>query len=190
MSVQAITWALSIKTGSPNHKWVLVALSNYANSDGESWYSQKRIGEDTELGRRSVMRSLAFLELHGLLSRTKRYRADGTRSTDFITLHLSETRLGAPQAHGGLGAPQAPPRCPTGTDRVPDRHSRTVNEPSMNHQLGKLDFSGKRKKHGTRPQSNAESAAIVREAIDDQINLIQREIEKIERGEQAGSKAS
>jgi hypothetical protein len=40
MSVQAITWALSVKAGSPGAKAVLLALANYANEFGLCWPSQ------------------------------------------------------------------------------------------------------------------------------------------------------
>lgn len=144
MSVQAITWALALKTGSAAHKAVLLALANYANEDGESWHSQKRIGDDTELSRFTVMRSMAHLADHGVLRREKRYRVDGTRSTDMIILDLSCREL---------CSTDAPSMLHTVTEHVAESHivcstesqqetsvnrKRTVREPSV--PAPKVDF--------------------------------------------------
>ena len=99
MSVQAITWALALKTGSATHKAVLIALANYANEDGESWHSQKKIADDTELSRHSVMRSIEYLATKGVLRKEKRYRSNGTRSTDMIILDLSCRELSSTELH-------------------------------------------------------------------------------------------
>ena len=141
MSVQAITWALALKTGSPTTKAVLLALANYANEDGESWHSQKRIADDTELSRHSVMRSMEYLADHGVLGREKRYRADGTRTTDMIILDLScrelcSTQLRSSQQHSmshtaTLNVAESDLVCSTELQQETSvNRKRTVREPS------------------------------------------------------------
>lgn len=123
MSVQAITWALRIETGSSTHKLVLIALANYANQDGQCWHSQSTIAKDTELSRASIGRSLDFLEKEGVLTRERRQRADGTRSTDLITLDLCCTELRCTQQCCTQSKPMLQPATYS--------KDRTVSEPSI-----------------------------------------------------------
>lgn len=123
LSVQAITWALQLETGSPTHKLVLLALANYANQDGQCWHSQLTIAADTELSRASIVRSLDFLEKQGVIIRERRSRADGVRTTDIITLDLCCTQLRNSQQRCTQSKPML----------QPDTHNneRTVSEPSV-----------------------------------------------------------
>lgn len=88
-----MAWARPIKTGSATVKAVLLAVANYADEQGVCWPSQEQLSEDTELSRHSIMRSLDHLEDLGLLSRERRHRKDGSRSSDLIMLDLSSTVL-------------------------------------------------------------------------------------------------
>lgn len=91
MSYSAMAWAREIKTGSATIKSVLLAVANYADEEGVCWPSQEQLAEDTELSRHSIMRALDQLEEMGLLSRERRHRGDGSRSSDLIMLDLSST---------------------------------------------------------------------------------------------------
>ena len=82
-----------MKTGSPTVKAVLLAIANYADEEGVCWPSQEQLAEDTELSRHSIMRAVEQLEELGLLSRERRHRKDGSRSSDLIMLDLSSTAL-------------------------------------------------------------------------------------------------
>lgn len=89
MSVQALSCAFAVRGISSSEKLVLLALANFANDRMECWPSQDRLADDTELSPRTVWAALAKLEACGLVSREKRNRPDGTRSTDRFTLHFS-----------------------------------------------------------------------------------------------------
>jgi biotin operon repressor len=91
MSYSAMAWARGIKTGSATIKSVLLAVANYADEEGICWPSQEQLADDTELSRHSIMRALDQLEDMGLLSRERRHRGDGSRSSDLIMLDLSQS---------------------------------------------------------------------------------------------------
>ena len=99
MSVQALSCAFAIRGISSSEKLVLLALANFANDKMECWPSQERLAADTELGERTVWTALRNLEAAGLLSREKRNRADGTRTTDRFTLHFALTVTSEPVAN-------------------------------------------------------------------------------------------
>lgn len=99
MSVQALSCAFAIRGISSSEKLVLLALANFANDKMECWPSQERIAADTELSERTVWAALNRLEALGMLSRERRNRADGTRSTDRFTLHFSLTIKSEPLAN-------------------------------------------------------------------------------------------
>lgn len=89
MSVQAVTWALAQKTGSPSGKAVLLALANYAGAAGESFPRQERLADETEQSVDSVQRRLKELVQAGLIWRTGRYSRNengGRRSNEYIVL--------------------------------------------------------------------------------------------------------
>lgn len=67
MSVQAIGWALSVKTNSPSSKLVLVTIANYADEQGFCWPSQGLIARQSEQSVDSVQRRLKELVRSGLL---------------------------------------------------------------------------------------------------------------------------
>ena len=75
MSVQAISWALNAKTGSPSAKVVLLAIANYADASGVCWPSQDLIADQTEQSIDSVQRRIKELEDRGLITRKPRRRA-------------------------------------------------------------------------------------------------------------------
>lgn len=118
-----MAWARGIKTGSATVKAVLLAIANYADEEGICWPSQEQLADDTELSRHSVMRAIDHLEELGLLSRERRHRQDGSRSSDLIMLDLSRTQLRStelrsteqrstqqqPKSHGATAEPVIEP---------------------------------------------------------------------------------
>lgn len=88
MSVQAISWALSIKAGSPAAKCVLICLANYADENGVCWPSQALLAEQTEQSLDTVQRRLAELTEDGLIGRKRRQNKAGGRATDVYQLCL------------------------------------------------------------------------------------------------------
>lgn len=140
MSIAAISWAKSQKTGSPTAKLVLLAIAGYADDDGLSWPSQAALMEDTELSERAVRNALALLEGAGFLTRAIRRRADQTRRSDEIRLNMR--RQPASDAGSETNRHHVPeqPAFGAGINRhvVPNQPARraplTTFEPSLNHQ--------------------------------------------------------
>lgn len=89
MSIQAVAWAISQRVGSPTGKVLLMCLANYANEKGECWPSQKTISHEAELSERSTRDWLQKLEAQGFISRSRRHRSDGSRTSDHVVLNLS-----------------------------------------------------------------------------------------------------
>jgi hypothetical protein len=104
VSLAAISWARRQKTGSATFKAVLMALAGYADEKGLCWPSQAALAEETEMTDRSVRTALGALEDAGFIQREKKYRKDGTRDSDRITLLLPERASGsqAERPSGGL----------------------------------------------------------------------------------------
>lgn len=101
MSVQAITWALDQTVGSPTGKIVLLCLANYADKDGSCFPGQTTIARECEISRRSVVEWMANLESMGLIARTRRFRANGSRTSDGVLLAMNgafDTTSGEPSA--------------------------------------------------------------------------------------------
>lgn len=94
MSFRFLAWAQSYKTGAPSTKAVLMALCSICNDDGVCWPSQQRIADDCELSLSTVKRSMADLETAGMLSRERRYREGGYRTSDVICVHQEPEILG------------------------------------------------------------------------------------------------
>ena len=84
MSVQAITWALSVRVRSATHKAVLLALANRLDPNGFGWPSQKLVAKESQCSDRTVRRVLRDLEADGILVRDDRRREDGSYTTDTV----------------------------------------------------------------------------------------------------------
>lgn len=103
MSIQAITQAMAVRDVSSSEKLLLIALANYADEHGCCYPSQRRLSADTCLSDRRVRALLAALEERGFLDRAERTRADGSRGTDLIRLHLpAQISGGAEMVSGGV----------------------------------------------------------------------------------------
>lgn len=125
MSYQALAWARSIKTGSFATKAILMAIANYADENGTCFPSQAQLADDTELSKRTIVRSMEILEEAGLLSRSRRHRSDGTRTSDLIILILSATQPRDTEPRDSLPRDtQSKPKCHSGT-------AEPITEPSV-----------------------------------------------------------
>ena len=62
MSIQALNWAISQKTGSPQSKLVLLLLANYADESGICWPSQISLVQQSEQSDDTVQRHLKAME--------------------------------------------------------------------------------------------------------------------------------
>lgn len=85
MSVQAITWAYQqhLPMGC---KATLVALANHADGDGVCYPGQVRLAQMIGCSERALRRYLQALEGAGMIERTQRRRADGSRTSDQYSL--------------------------------------------------------------------------------------------------------
>lgn len=148
MSFQAMTWAYRQHVGSQAAKWVLVALANYANAEAaECFPGVKRLAEETELSERAVRNALSTLEQAGYLTRTRRQREDGSRSTDLVVLcisnqaappaasqeskrHLVPNQAAPPAGHEPITEPVTSPSLRSGETRA--------REPTPRDELSKV----------------------------------------------------
>lgn len=105
MSVQAITWALSVPVKSTAHKAVLIVIANYADADGFCWPSQKRVAKEAACSERTVRNVLKEFEDEGVIARETRRRPDRTFTTDGIVLAMKP----AAKSADGLDQRQSEP---------------------------------------------------------------------------------
>lgn len=122
MSVEAIHWAKETPGLSMLEGAVLNALAVHADRQtGEAWPSQSRIAEICRCTVRSVQRAMKSLEAKGLLTRVSRYRDDGGRRSDLVTLACPKIcdRMSPPPRHGVA----YPPDTVSGQERSYERSS-------------------------------------------------------------------
>lgn len=82
MSHSAINWAYKQPVKNAGAKFVLVALSDFADINGYSFYGQDSLAQMTSQSDRSVRAHLKHLEEEGYIRREHRYKKDGTRTSD------------------------------------------------------------------------------------------------------------
>ena len=87
MSLRALAWAWEQELTNPTQKLVLLAIADHANDDGLCWPSMSHVANRCLLSTRQVQRITGTLEQHGLISRARRRRADGSLGT--YTYHLN-----------------------------------------------------------------------------------------------------
>jgi Helix-turn-helix domain len=89
MSVQALSWAFK-QHMQPARKIVLLAIANCANDEGEnSFPSQASLSASASMSVRSVKRHVAWLEAKGFIRRIKRFRINGTRTSDCYAVAMN-----------------------------------------------------------------------------------------------------
>lgn len=84
MSVQAITWALDQTCATATEKAVLLVVANYVGPDGTTFVGQETISEQACCSIKTVERALATFEKAGWITRERRHRKDGSRTSDLI----------------------------------------------------------------------------------------------------------
>lgn len=89
MSLKAMTCAMALRGVTASEKLLLLALANYADENMTCYPSHRRLAADACLTDRTVRTLLAALEARGLISRREQSRADGSRTTDIITIHFA-----------------------------------------------------------------------------------------------------
>ena len=65
---------------------VYMYLRHRANSDGQCWPSERRIGKDLSMSKSTVRRALHDLERSGYITTEQTYRKTGAKSTLLFTL--------------------------------------------------------------------------------------------------------
>lgn len=87
MSIQALNWAFKQQIfEKPTAKFILIALANYADAEGVCYPSQERLAEMCSVARRTVIRSLQYLEEIGCIERCHRRDKLGRQATDIFQL--------------------------------------------------------------------------------------------------------
>lgn len=94
-----------IRGVSASEKLLLLVLANYADENMVCWPSHKRLADDTSLSQRTILTLLKALEDRRIVERQERYRRDGSRTSDSITLHFSGEVISPPPeiADTGVG---------------------------------------------------------------------------------------
>lgn len=92
MSVQAMTWAVTQRTGNAGAKAVLMALAFHATASGECFPSQSLLADEAEMDARSVRRHLTLLERAGFIRKEHRQRRNGSRTSDRVYLNLARVQ--------------------------------------------------------------------------------------------------
>lgn len=119
-------WALDLPS---SEKFVLLALADNANDEGECWPSIQTIARKTNLSERTVQRAIIDLEERRLVHTSPRY---GRSTKYFITPAMVSPRQGvtpesvSPHPRQGVTPPPSP--CRGGGDMV---SPITINEPSI-----------------------------------------------------------
>ena len=88
MSVQALTWAFDVEGLTSTQKFILVVLGNYADEDNRCFPGQERIASVVGVTRQTVSQNLKALEGFGFISRERRERENGSRTSDRFVLHV------------------------------------------------------------------------------------------------------
>lgn len=167
MSVQAITWALEQTVGSPTGKVILLCLANYADKHGACFPGHKTIAEECEVSVRSVAEWMNRLEDAGFIVRSRRFRNNGSRTSDSIVLRLpwlEATTSAGPDAESALGDENAEkPASPHADERVDHMqlahpHTLKGNLKPPNPPEGGLGFASLLKVWPTEDHGNLENA--------------------------------
>lgn len=82
---EAITWAWKQEV-TTSQRVVLLALADMTDQEHSCFPGQKRLSDMTGLSSRSVVRVLNDLEEKGLIARERRFRQNGTRTSDRYVL--------------------------------------------------------------------------------------------------------
>jgi hypothetical protein len=93
MSIVAMNWVWQLKL-KPSVKFVLLALADAADDSGYCWPSIKTIADKTNLDDRSVQRILSKLKTNNLVQIQKRFRGDGSPTSNSYLLPINNFSSG------------------------------------------------------------------------------------------------
>lgn len=86
-----LAWAWQKELPSPTHKFLLVALADMADEEHSCFPGQERIAQMIGTSVSTVRRTLKDLEEWGLITRERRRRDDGYRTSDRYFLQVAGT---------------------------------------------------------------------------------------------------
>ena len=126
MSIEAIAKASKITELPSTTKFVLIALSNFADDDGASWPKHSTLAAWCNMSRETVQRHMSKLEELGYVTSKARRYYDGRNASKVYQLDFLQSDF-AP--HG------EPTVTENHTDRVTENHTDRVTEShNKNHQ--------------------------------------------------------
>lgn len=138
MSFQAMSWAVRQKVGNATGKAILLMLANYCDHEGTCFPSQQRLADECECGLRTVTRWLDQFEKDGLLTRERRMREDGSRTSDMI--RLVPTRQSG--ALDGLHATKSDPTRQSGVaEPIREPISKDISKRDRKSEEGLFDYA-------------------------------------------------
>lgn len=121
--LDALQWAFRCAEIPSGPRFTLVALAKFADAEGHCHPGQQRLVEMTGQSERTVRNHLGWLEQRGYIHRRRRYREDGSRSSDGYVLqvnHLPATVAGRSAAKtAGSAEPAKGARTPSETIPAP-----------------------------------------------------------------------
>lgn len=89
MSAEAKDWARTQRPGSLAARALLMELADRADKTGRCWPSQGTLAKSLNCCERTVRNWLDWLEVKGLIKRTRRHNKNGYRTSDLIILHVT-----------------------------------------------------------------------------------------------------
>lgn len=87
MSIQVLNWAWSIKGLPPAQRLMLLALADWSGDEWTCYPGHDKIAGRVEVSRRTVVRFMSDLTERGLISSERRFRKNGTRTSNLYTLN-------------------------------------------------------------------------------------------------------
>lgn len=142
MSNEAVSWAFKVDGLTMTQKFVLVALADWADEENSCFPGQKKLAGKTNSSVATVRRALDALEDQGLISRERRTRKSGYRTSDRFFLSVGSLPLNLPTAQSDYKAESAslPLIDATLTAQI-ERANYTSGDTSVKHQVGDVEVS-------------------------------------------------
>jgi DNA-binding Lrp family transcriptional regulator len=88
MSIKALNWAFGLDLKNTTQKFILVALADTADDFGVCWPSYETIAKKCSVSRRSVIRSINDLIKQGIITKTRRFKANGFNNSNCFHLKI------------------------------------------------------------------------------------------------------
>jgi DNA-binding transcriptional ArsR family regulator len=170
--IRLVDWAIAQQVKPPARKFVLVVLANHTDNDGICFPGQVLLARECELSVRELQRHLAALVKAGLISRERRQRKNGSRTSDQYELKADSL--------------------PAGDDRiVPEDRRHLCHVTPMSHDASDatyltpvsplLNRQGNRQEKNILPASQTESRTFQLEPVSDTASSSMKTAPGIER---------